>query len=56
LKDFEANKVATGKVEYVVKEKKEEEEWVKELRKMDPLALSPMEALNYLYELKKKMK
>ena len=56
LKDFEANKVVNGKVEYVVKESKEEEEWVKELKKMDPLALSPMEALNYLYELKKKMK
>jgi len=56
LKDFETNKVVNGKVEYVVKEKKEEEEWVKDLKKMDPLALSPMEALNYLYELKKKMK
>ena len=46
----------TKEVEYVVKEKKEEEEWIKDLRKMDPLSLSPMEALNYLYELKKKMK
>ena len=29
---------------------------MKELEKLDPLSMSPLEALNYLYELKKKMK
>ena len=29
--------------------------WVEDVKKVDPLAMSPMEALNYLYELKKKM-
>ena len=30
--------------------------WVKDLEKIDPLSMSPLEALNYLYELKRKMK
>ena len=29
--------------------------WVEEVKKVDPLSMSPMEALNYLYDLKKKM-
>ena len=36
------------------KEKKEEENLKKELANMDPLNMTPMEALNYLYELKRK--
>lgn len=35
--------------------KKEEPDWMKELKDLDPLALTPMEALNFLYNLKKKM-
>lgn len=30
--------------------------WIKDLEKIDPLSMSPLEALNYLYELKRKMK
>ena len=33
-----------------------EEEWVKEVRNINPLSMSPLEALNFLYEIKKKMK
>lgn len=33
-----------------------EEQWIKDLRNLDPLNMSPLEALNYLYDLKKKMK
>jgi DNA mismatch repair protein MutS len=29
--------------------------WVEEVKKVDPLSMSPMEALNFLYDLKKKM-
>ena len=38
-------------------EKKEDknESLIEELKKMDPLSMSPLEALNYLYELKRKM-
>ena len=38
-------------------EKKEDknEALIEELKKMDPLSMSPLEALNYLYELKRKM-
>ncbi|MCI6357791.1 MAG: DNA mismatch repair protein MutS [Erysipelotrichaceae bacterium] len=32
-----------------------EEQWIKDLRNLDPLNMSPLEALNYLYDLKKKM-
>lgn len=34
---------------------KHEEEWIKEVKNLDPLNMSPLEALNYLYELKKKI-
>ena len=30
--------------------------WVKDVEKVDPLNMSPLEALNFLYELKRKMK
>ena len=41
----------------VMEEKKQEmPKWVKDVEKIDPLAMSPLEALNFLYELKKKMK
>ena len=29
--------------------------WVDELKTLDPLSMSPLQALNYLYELKRKM-
>ena len=37
------------------REEKKEEEWIKDVKKMDPLSMSPLQALNFLYELKKKM-
>lgn len=41
----------------VMKEKREElPSWVKEVEGIDPLSMSPLEALNFLYDLKKKMK
>jgi len=41
----------------VIKPREEEEEaWIKEVRNIDPLAMTPLEALNFLYDLKKKMK
>lgn len=33
-----------------------EESWIKEVKQLDPLSMTPLEALNYLYDLKKKMK
>jgi len=35
--------------------KKVEPAWINEVRTLDPLSLTPMEALNFLYNLKKKM-
>ncbi len=35
---------------------RKEDEWIKDLKKIDPLTLSPMEALNYLYDLKRRIK
>lgn len=34
----------------------QEEEWIQEVRHIDPLAMTPLEALNFLYDIKKKMK
>ena len=31
-------------------------DWIKDVEKVDPLNMSPLEALNFLYELKRKMK
>lgn len=33
-----------------------EEEWIQEVRHIDPLSMTPLEALNFLYDIKKKMK
>ncbi len=40
----------------IKREDKKEEPWIKDLKQLDPLTLSPLEALNYLYDLKKKIK
>lgn len=34
----------------------QEQEWIKDLKRLDPLTMTPLESLNYLYDLKKKMK
>lgn len=45
------------KSEQVLKPREEKEEaWIQEVRHIDPLAMTPLEALNFLYDLKKKMK
>ncbi len=57
LETLEQNKATTGIVEYKVAEKKvEEPEYIKQIKNLDPLAMTPMEALNFLYELQKKLK
>ena len=54
LDSLEENGVQTSS--NVMKENKVKmPSWVEDVKKVDPLAMSPMEALNYLYELKKKM-
>jgi DNA mismatch repair protein MutS len=54
LNDLEQQKTVTV-LASPREEKKKEPDWVKDLKELDPLALTPMEALNYLYNLKKKM-
>lgn len=44
------------KSEVIKEDKKEIPLWVKDLEKIDPLNMSPLDALNYLYDLKRKMK
>lgn len=57
LHQLETRQVSTTAVAYEVKAKAPTEPmWLKELKELDPLTLSPMAALNYLYELKKRMK
>ena len=54
LDSLEENGVQTSS--NVMKENKVKmPSWVEDVKKVDPLSMSPMEALNYLYELKKKM-
>lgn len=55
LDELEKNKINVSS--NVIQETKVElPSWVKDLEKIDPLSMSPLEALNYLYELKRKMK
>lgn len=55
LNELEKTKVSIQS--NVIEDKKIElPNWVKDLEKIDPLSMSPLEALNYLYELKRKMK
>lgn len=55
LKSLENKKVNVPS-NVIVKEKEKEKKYIEDLKKLDPLTLSPLDALNYLYELKKKMK
>ena len=56
LNELEKNKVTTKQIEYKVEEEKKEDEIIVKLKEIDPLSLSPMEALNILYELNKEVK
>ena len=52
---LEENKIdiTTGAV--IEKSSYQEPSWVKEVKGIDPLSMSPLEALNFLYELKGKI-
>lgn len=54
LVSLESNKVHTN-TDVLKKDNTKLPSWVEEVKKIDPLAMSPLEALNYLYELKRKM-
>ena len=56
LNELEKNKVTTKEIEYKVEEEKKEDEVLTKIKEIDPLSLSPMEALNILYELNKEAK
>ncbi len=56
LEGLETNKVFNSKVEYVAKEDVSLPDWVEDVKKVDPLNMSPLDALNFLYDLKKKIK
>ena len=55
LIELEQNEVAVN-CDVMKKEKAELPAWVKDVEKIEPLNMSPLEALNFLYDLKKKMK
>ncbi len=55
LNNLEKEKVDVTKGNVLQKETYKEPKWAKELKELDPLSLSPLEALNYLFALKKKM-
>lgn len=54
LTSLESNKVNTN-TDVLKKVEVSNPKWVEEMKKVDPLALSPLEALNFLYEIKRKM-
>ena len=56
LNELEKNKVTTKEIEYKVEEEKKKDDLIVKLKEIDPLSLSPMEALNVLYELNKEAK
>ncbi len=56
LSSFEIENIDITKGNVMKKENETEKQWVQELKKLDPLSLSPLEALNYLFTLKQKMK
>jgi DNA mismatch repair protein MutS len=56
LNELERNKVTAKDIEYKVEEENKEDELLIKLKEIDPLSLSPMEALNILYELNKEAK
>jgi DNA mismatch repair ATPase MutS len=54
LTSLESNKVNTN-TDVLKKVEVSNPKWVEEMKKVDPLSLSPLEALNFLYEIKRKM-
>ncbi len=55
LETLEKNEVPQSQ-NVLQEQPKHEEEWIQEIKSLDPLSLSPLDALNYLFALKKKMK
>ncbi len=55
LKELEKEKISV-KSDVIKEEKVVLPSWVKDVEKIDPLSMSPLEAINFLYDLKKKMK
>lgn len=55
LEDLENKNQVVNGVKYVVREVIKKSEIEKEIQELDPLNLTPLEALNYLYNLKKKL-
>ena len=56
LVELENKKVSGVGSHYLIKEVVKESEVEKKLKEIDPLSMSPMAALNFLYELKKDLK
>lgn len=57
LKTLESdNKIVSSQVKEIVKAEPEKNEVLLEIKKIDPYNMSPIEALNYLIELKKRIK
>ena len=55
VKELEKEKISV-KSDVIKEEKVVLPSWVKDVEKIDPLSMSPLEAINFLYDLKKKMK
>ena len=55
LKSLNTNEVVISKSVLTPKETNDEE-WIQEMKDINPLSMSPLEALNFLYEIKKKIK
>lgn len=57
LAALEQKKIDYGSVAKKIEKKEEPDDLLtKEIKAIDPLAMSPLEALNFLFELKKKVK
>ncbi len=56
LQELEEEKVDPTAGNILEKTSQEEPKWMESLKNLDPLALSPLDALNFLFDLKKKMK
>ena len=54
--ELENKKVGGVGSQYLIKEVVKESEIENKVKEIDPLSMSPMEALNFLYELKKSIK
>ena len=55
LKSLNTNEVVISNTVLTPKETNDEE-WIQEMKDINPLSMSPLEALNFLYEIKKKIK